>query len=610
MDELDFNIPEQNRDAAELDPKPKPANIAQWLDKLPLVNPEHSIRLLGGYLAKLNQCKLAYSDRFKAMELLRPTCTNLVISLRNKYSHATLPLSDKNTHFYNSSIMLNTLMCIGYKSIINDTEINNISANNEKIIIYSVYHTIQQLSYIMLECYIVYRPVPINTWREMHPLFKMADEQGFFDTLIPLNPDSLTETIAISYKRSILLALANPYHLMQDEAFTVFKMLSKLSQGLLIKPYPKNEVLETGFAIDLKSDHSPVFLSANRKINLFDPRVLNMNRLVDALGSHIVKLDNEISKKISSNQSSLGIRLKHDLLLRIYDSWSRSRERLEAREVTLGHKDVIIGLSTTHYHVSNKQPFKPEIDEISNYASDILESPGTGLGLIPKEYEPWKSDEAEQRLDAGIDQPRSSNFDTEGSALDTWEKIYSAKSSREHDEISQAPEQNEKHNLSSWEIKNQSRAGLSLFCQADRCLPVRVGELMSYRDNETWVLGTIRWLHANDNNTIELGIMVISDTCKPVATRAVSGIGKGGEYMRSLLIDMNNLKHEDAKLILPAAIYHTNTELVVNVGGTLNYVELTEPVISTKSLNVFKFKLIAMPDIESRNIEAMQQLLE
>jgi len=608
MNELDLTIPDQNLTQGDLDPKPKAGNISAWLDKLPLVNPAHCYRLLQDYLTELNQCELSYSERFKAIELLRPVCFDLIVSLRTKYAQATLPLSAKNSLLYNGALAINQMLCVGYKSVIESARQQNIQPDKDNLIAYAQYHAMQQLSYIMLDCYLVYRPVPINTWNELHLLYKQAAKQYLLDTLIPLDLDNnQTETIAISYKRSLLLALSNPYHLMQEEARTVFGVLTKLSQGLSIKPYPKNEALESGFAIDLKSDHAPVFLSTERKANLFEPRVLDMDRLIDALRSHTIKLDNEIEQQIKLNQSSLAIRLKRDLMFRLYESWSRDRERSEPRQATLGFKDMIISLSTTHYHVSKKVPFNPELDEIKTYASEALGT--SGLFLVPKDYEPWRTDEAEHRLEAGIDQPRSSNFDAESGALDKWEKIYSAKSSREHDEITLNPGQAEKYNVSAWEIKNQSSTGLSLFCQSDRCLPVRVGELMSFRDNQSWATGIIRWLHAHDDETIELGIMLVSHQCHAIATRAISGIGKGGEYMRSLLMDTDDSEQTSAKLLLPAAIYHVGTELVINTNGTITYARLTHQILGTKSLNLFEFITIKMPDIESRNIEALQQIL-
>lgn len=606
MNELDLTIPDQGLTQDNLDPKPKAGVIAAWLDELPLVNPEHCIRLLCNYLTELNRCQLDYSERFKALELLRLICFDLAVSLRGKYAQASLPLSNKNEKFYEGAIDINRMLCIGYKIVIADTQQKNIQSSKDKIVVYAYYHAMQQLSYIMLECYLVYRPIPVNTWKECHRLYKKTAEQNALDILIPIETsNNQTETIAISYKRTLLLSLTNPYHLMQDEARSVFRLLTKLSQGLNIKPFPENESLSGGFAIDLKSDHSPVFLSSERNANLFEPRLLDINQLVDALKSHMLKLDTEIEQQIESNQSSLAIRLRYDLMLRLHDSWSRSHERSEQRQTTLGFKDMIISLSTTHYHISDKVPYNPELDEIKTYANEALKP--SGLSLVPIDHEPWRTDEAEERLEKGIDQPRSSNFDAESNLLDKWEKIYSATSSREHDEINQNPNQTEKYTLSSWQIKNQSPTGLSLFCQSDHCLPVRVGELMSFRDNQMWVIGIIRWLHAHSDESIELGIMLISHHCRAIATRAITGIGKGGEYMRSLVIDTD--KPDCKKLLLPAAIYHTGTELVINSNGVISYVRLTKQLLSTKSLNLFEYIHIEMPDTESRNINALRQLL-
>jgi len=608
MHELDFTIPDQSVDANQLIPKATVNDINRWLNDLPLVNPGHSAHLLCDYLKEVNQCAINYTDRFKILEELRTTCSDLTASLRGKYTQATLPLSIRNTQYFNDALQMHRLICIGYKSVIADITETNTATDKKNLIVFSLYHAIQQLSLIMLESYIVYRPVAANTWHEIHNLFVTAEEREVLNTLIPISLDGeQTETIDISYKRALLLALANPYHLMQEEAQAVFNLLSKLSQGLILKPCPQNEVIESGFAIDLHSDSTPLYLSTARKANLLKPRLMEMRRLIDALKSHTTKLDDAIAQQIKLKQSSLAVRLRRDLMLRLHNSWSRSRERSEERQTTLGYKDAILSLSTAHYHISNKQPFTPEIDEIKTYATKALET--SGLFLVPKDYEPWKTEEAEQRLEAGIDQPRSSNFDAESNVLDKWEKIYAVKTSRDNDDVNLDPEYSDKHNISSWEIKNLSQTGLSLFCQSDHCLPVRVGELMSYRDEKRWRLGVIRWLHASDQSTIELGIMLISDHCKPIASRAVRGIGKGGEYMRSLLLDADELDNNNSQLLVPAAIYHNGTELVINNSGTISYIRLTEQLLSTKSINIFRFEVIERPDTESRNIEALKELL-
>ena len=610
MNQLDFTLPKASNDAEKLRPAPKHNAISDWLDNLPLINSSQSAHLVCNYLSELNITALKSSQRFDVCEQLRPTCYTLSETLRPKYVRANLPLSDKNEAYFSHTIAINHLMMIAYKSILNDAQEHSNQSQKTQLMVQSLYHAMHFLSLIMLECYLVYRPIPKSTWNEFHQLYYLAEKNNILDLLIPLTEKSgHVETIDLTYKRSIILSLSGPYHLMQEEAYHVFLMLGKLAQGLRIDPYPEKETLETGFAIDLESDQSPMFISSERNVSLFKPRELNINSLIDAFKSHIIKLEESVLENIKNEESTLSIRLQSDLLARLNESWTRKRDRVEQRKTSMGTRDIIINLSTSHYYASHKVPFTPEIDEIKYFNLLNDNASGLSLSLLPKEVEPWKTDEAEQRMEAGIDQPRLSNFDDESSTLDKWEKIYSVRSSRDSDEIQQAVNVDTKYMLSTWDIRNISSNGMSLSCNADKCLPIRVGELIAYREDKQWVLSAIRWLHATEQHSLELGIMTFARGCTNVATRAVSGIGKGGEYMRSLLIDASTLSDPQAKLILPAAIYHIGTELVINLSAHITYAKLTDVTLNTKSFTVYHFKVIDMPDAESNNIEALKQLL-
>ena len=108
---------------------------------------------------------------------------------------------------------------------------------------------------------------------------------------------------------------------------------------------------------------------------------------------------------------------------------------------------------------------------------------------------------------------------------------------------------------------------------------------------------------------MNMGIMHLSKVMMPVAARAIKGIGKGGEYMRCIIIDSNRLDDTEASLIVPASIYDRGSELAINLGDRIEYIELTQYVIGTKSFAQYQYRVIERPDSEEENIRRLKQLI-
>lgn len=90
-------------------------------------------------------------------------------------------------------------------------------------------------------------------------------------------------------------------------------------------------------------------------------------------------------------------------------------------------------------------------------------------------------------------------------------------------------------------LQDESAGGIAIECGKGHNLGMNVGEVAAFQiggDNPAaeWNIGVIRWLRVNLQDDLELGIRILADDALPVATRGVRGVGKGGEYFRSLLI--------------------------------------------------------------------------
>jgi len=145
-------------------------------------------------------------------------------------------------------------------------------------------------------------------------------------------------------------------------------------------------------------------------------------------------------------------------------------------------------------------------------------------------------------------------------------------------------------------------------------MPARVGEIVAYQltgegRDENWRIGCVRWLRVTENNSMELGVMQVDISAAPTATRAIQGVGQGGEYFRSLIAPAVVLMADAATLIVPAAIFDIGSLLAVNTGNEVHYVRLTRIVDATKSYSQFHFTITKRPDSETKNIMSMRAML-
>lgn len=608
MPKLNLTLPEQFQTPDALGLDPGRDGMRHWLADLPLVNLEHSSDALLDMLRRVNSAQLSPSQRHELLQVLQPTVAEINDTLRDRFARTLLPLPQRARRQFEIACELHRQLAIGYK-LLWTALLEQEPDRDSPILVGALYRYMQSLSLLLMEHYLVYSPEPGGLWRELHATFALVEQRGIGDRAT--GKHDAGATIIGQYKHAVLLALANPFHLMQEEAFTVFRLLHKLAPGCDIgaERGPAGAAI---FVADLKSDAAPRFVAAGKDVAVAQPRYFSCRRLVEAIDRRIADLDdpdNEGTRKLSR----LARHMQRDMLQRLCESWGRSKERAFERNTSLGHVTIAAGLSATHYFCTGGEPFTPELDEIRIHTGRTPQGGASSdLSLVPLDFEPWRAEEAETRLEAGIHEPRRSDFDAESSALDVWEKIYSTRGKKEADVAEADGSLKPLYASTTWELKNRSEGGLGLSCQPQRSLPLKVGDIVGYRQDERasrWTIGAVRWLQVLPEGEMLMGIMRVSDSARGVATRAVVGAGQGGEYFRALQAPKLPLESDEATLIVPATIYAQGTILAVNVDHALHYLRLLELLDSTKSFNCFRYRVVAMPSSEHKHIDALRSIV-
>jgi len=589
-----------------------------------MANAEVAGALLLERINALNHSKVDPLERFQLLQVLQPPGENLVESLRNRYLRTLLPLGPRYAALHTQAIDLSCALATGFKIVVRDILSGHPDQDKlRKLLFTSVYMAVHHISLVLLDTYIVYLPEPGHLWEELNQLYLLAEQHHAHDEPL-LQPDTSAapRTISLAYRRAVLMALANPYNLMQEEAQTVFRLLHKLAAGCRVLRLDE-DTPAAGFYIDLRVDRGPQFAQDTGEIHGIEPRVIVSAELLQAVHKRIETLATQTPEQAAKlRMSRLERRMQRDMLRRLASSWGRQSEREHERHSHLDPVDVVIGLSAAHHHVDSEQPFTPELHELrihTNYDPDThTAEPGTGsldLSLVPLDHEPWKVDEAESRLEAGVTIPRLSSFDADGKTRDVWHKIYAHRSPIENRKA-ETDSFNTLYAVSSWDAKNRSAQGMALSCEHSRSLPVRVGEVVAYepqgsgRAKAHWSVGTIRWLRVAEGNTLEMGVMRLSEGARAAATRAVRGVGQGGEYFRSLIIPQDGLDSPHGHMLTPAAIYDVGTVLAVNLGDHIRYVRLSRLIEATRSFSQFQFESADTPASETANIQAMRAAVQ
>ena len=540
-------------------PKPyiKPKKFRLWLNGLPVGNVQKSSQIVLQQLKILNQSRYPYSERCQLLDALRPTIRQLLLSLKQPLHRAELPLSDENNLIAQLIQDLLSEIAHGYKLITNDLmEKTSRKENDELLLRESIYLSIQYLARSVVESYLVYTAPQYDVWRELHQLYRYAEYEHIqneaIDDPYPDYTLPIQYTIDLVYKRIVLLSLSAPYHLMQNEADDIYYLVSAWTSVCEIQELEKKHI-SNQYGVDFATDMSPRYIPDNLEWEPVDGRVIDIAEVKARLTNHTTKVlrfnvdsDDFIDE---DTPRSLKERQQRDMLLRLTDAWHSNLTRGTHREDRGAKLRMALGLNACHFYCSNKAAFTPEMDELRLISS------------------------------------------TENKQATVFANIY--REALHKDRI----HENSSYPISPWQQHNISHTGLAISC-GDSCnnMNIKVGEVVSYlfesKTGLRWKIGIIRWVHINQENNIDMGIMNLSHSAVPIAIKAVSGLGKGTDYFRSLLVPKQVSIRQLRSVIVPSMLYDIGTVLSVNMKTKLFYIKLSKLIISTGNIAMFEFEAL------------------
>lgn len=546
-----LNLPQQeelNRPIPYLRVK----TLKLWLLSVPKSKPLKASSSFIQQLDTINTSRYPVYERILLMDTLRPTARQLIVGLKKITKTASLPLPTEARQAYRLLQNLNAVMATGYKLIFNDLrEVTKRKEHDELEMRGAIYLAMQYMSRQLVEAYLVYAQPPKTIWQELHHLYQFAYQSGITDLAVddPYPDFSLPTqyTIDLAYKRILLLALAEPYHMVQGEADDIYYLLSAWTNACRIINEP-SETPDSNYIVDMDSDSPPYFYNPDYSEKRNHSQVLDISEVIKRLDIHLERLIRHSLHVIDHNDAQTLIeRHQRDMLLRLSEAWNGNLVRQSERKTCNEEIKIASGLNASHFYISSGKTFTPETDEF-NLQNDVINPTLTATAF-------------QTAKEKDHDQP--------------------------NDDFAVLP----------WWQSNTSESGRALSCMTNcEKAHVKVGDLISYQvpveNTVHWSVGVIRWLKTIPGDKLEIGMMSLASSAVPVAVKALNGPGFGTDYFRALLIPKQISFLQTRSILVPSYIYDVHSELAVNMKNKLFYIRLSTLQRATNEFNQFTFEVL------------------
>ena len=104
-----------------------------------------------------------------------------------------------------------------------------------------------------------------------------------------------------------------------------------------------------------------------------------------------------------------------------------------------------------------------------------------------------------------------------------------------------------------------------------------------------------------------MGVRTIAEDALPIASKAVAGVGTGGEYFRALLAPNLDPEQYPTTLIAPAAVYVIGSVIMMNFDERILYARLTRQLESTSAYSQYQFELVERPETQKTTSANQEQ---
>ncbi len=577
---LKLNLPERTVAPAEsflLDIQ----GVETWASNLPIANTGASSKHIFQSLVEFNRIELSNLKRIKIVNIFRPMVKHVAANLRKYYLDSPLPLAAKNQKIVVLCRELHSELANSYKIIIEKMTSEQGEAFERKLMIVALHQAIYYLSKVLYYSAIVYNPYPVGIWREIHQLFAFAEQNNIAKIKIKEGSggSGSTSTIEEIYKNTILLDLASPYRLRQQEIEHLYQKLPEWAEHIQIFTPHSSEEHASHFFVTANSDDPPMHLSLRTKELSRHCRLIDTHELARHLRKELKTIFTQKDERsIFTREMQVTVPMLRKVIKSITFAPKRGFIRTKLNfelETTVGIKAVHSQITTYRANIPADQGTTTleegeEGLKDSSFLDSYFTADNDSLQIVPLDHP----------VDEAIPYPSHTHDAHDTWIVDDGAPAWATKKQEQDD------------NTFSCKTFNESAGGYCINWSGNNPPKIRVGELIgiqSASDNSQFSIGITRWLKHMPGVGMQLGMEIISPTADAVRIRTPGDELHGESTHECILLPELTASNRPACLILPILNIHIGNTISIENGDVERAAKLIRLLESTGTFSQFEF---------------------
>lgn len=507
-------------------PETRPRQVQAWIDALPMTQIFEASRTLTRSLAELNRVRLTDEDRLRLMEIIYPNVVILQEELGHDFTGAALPLPTKAREAAALAREMLIETSYAYKLALLDKSAKGGLFSAKRNSALPVGRAISTLSDILTTSYRSYNPTPAGVWFEIHQLYRHASQEGLLDTA----PDENSDTPHLVYKKALLLALADPYHLVHDAQDSVQRVIHDNAPALLLQNYVPDASMPGLFSVNTLSDMPP------RPVALQQAERDRTHDLVLQTHDLVIRIDKLASQAELTTRSGVVRPKDSGHLRRLAQLWSAPPKRIFRRSATTASIQICFGLKATHYFVGADSKVREAAIPMSE--ESLLNTMKMAALQLSSSWETFSFNECD--------------------------------------------------------LINQSAGGLKLRRDAMHAQELSVGEVVGVRQSSFGgqtlgvSVGSVRWVQSDDDEeSMEFGVQMLAP--KAAAVLVTAALDINGKSQSAMLLPAIPALQQPESLLVAPGTYSLAGEYTIKDGGRVRKVCATKLLQQTLRFELFEF---------------------
>lgn len=556
--------------------------IGQWLKSLPMANTGEAARQLYKAIREINQLQVEPVLRFKLLEVIRPYIYSVCGVLNKHFLNSSISLNEKQLKIANLTQALQTHLATGYKLVV-AYGIAKVPATEKpsKVVTIAIHRATSDIGQVILRALQLYCRPPEHSWLEINQLYLLAEMHGLGNYRISDEQTRYISTSCITdiFVRIHLLGSAKPSNLRQQDLAQLYDA-TELWVGRVQVTDPDDE--SALFLVNLHRDKPVQYRQHLRDIQKPLFRSLNAAELVN-------ELKNYAANPQGGKSITVPGKLNDNLLAHAIQSWGIHWQRSFRRTDSEGNLSICIGMSATHYYISERKEFEKFLIELKPQSTFDGDNEARNRNKTVESGDVW-----------------SNAFDADGGGakaeadtinFDAIQFINKHKSNEEQHQ----KQLDDKFPVFDVKLINTSPGGYCIQWKGDIPMGIQAGEILGIKEPRVnhWSIGVIRWIRHLRNDGTQLGIELLAPKAEAGATRLLQKTGENGPFLRSLLLPEIKAMAQPASLLLPRMPFRVGNKVEILHPTTQGRHQLIKRITSTNSFGQFQFRLNEMRPVHN-----------